>query len=505
MAAKYNACFRELDLAAFAALEHPLLVVAAEPRKRVQIGPHELLFLLEDLVKKLVHVFAPAKPNRFATDTASRQPEFDRLDRLSPDQAAAWAVSLLPQLLHHLEAVASYFQQFEKADADADFDSTKHAAMVALFAALLAALHALLSWSKLTAADGKQTVAAILRALAGRVSETPSQLVQDCAREALVYLVNVAKVAPTSQVLAQVLQLLCRIKELPHEEPRATFAKKISTLCDRALRKRWSGDARRPIKPEHLAVLLRVLFENAADVVEAVEVFALTALPELVAVSEEGEDDDAEGEAADKEEGDAADGKKAKAGKKRARKAESAGLVAASCPTLTKATFVVFYKALLDALAAQVAQAGVELLQAGEDVRPSMVDAQLAAQQRTAKLFATVVKFTQDPRLGTKPAVMATLKAGRGFVGEIIRVAFPVVERHFRDFPEQSVALVKLWQQTTRFLSNMCSHVKTHDAALAAHAPPLKKLLETFVFRTKSMMAANSCGEAFALGMQKLK
>ena len=41
------------------------------------------------------------------------------------------------------------------------------------------------------------------------------------------------------------------------------------------------------------------------------------------------------------------------------------------------------------------------------------------------------------------------------------------------------------------------------DASLAAHVPPLRKLLEQFVFRVKGMLALNNSLEAFWLGNLK--
>jgi Fanconi anemia group D2 protein len=53
-------------------------------------------------------------------------------------------------------------------------------------------------------------------------------------------------------------------------------------------------------------------------------------------------------------------------------------------------------------------------------------------------------------------------------------------------------------------LHQLCGHTKIgNDAALLAHVPPLKRALETFMFRTKAMLAAHDCAAALSIGVLK--
>ena len=50
----------------------------------------------------------------------------------------------------------------------------------------------------------------------------------------------------------------------------------------------------------------------------------------------------------------------------------------------------------------------------------------------------------------------------------------------------------------------MCSHTKvTRDVGLATSVPPLKRALETLLFRVKAMLHANNCLGAFWIGNLK--
>ena len=50
---------------------------------------------------------------------------------------------------------------------------------------------------------------------------------------------------------------------------------------------------------------------------------------------------------------------------------------------------------------------------------------------------------------------------------------------------------------------NLCGHSKVNkDMSLTANVPPLKKSMETLIFRVKAMLEANRCLTAFWIGAQ---
>ena len=85
-----------------------------------------------------------------------------------------------------------------------------------------------------------------------------------------------------------------------------------------------------------------------------------------------------------------------------------------------------------------------------------------------------------------------------------LRHGMPLMDKVFNEMRNDCTALLKNMQLCTRYLQHVCSFSRgKSDAALAAHIPPLRKLLEQFVFRVKAMLALNNSLEAFWLGNLK--
>ena len=278
-----------------------------------------------------------------------------------------------------------------------------------------------------------------------------------------------------------------------------------------------------PVNSKHLASFLSIMFENAPNPLEYAELFVLNAIPELIAVPDEPD--------AVEENDEPEDGGKKKKGKKKVRsdcqilhrnkedittqaKKPEHVIASQSFPTLTKTTFLVYYRQTLDCLVSGITascthSSGISISGEVDDVAPdrllAIVNEQITIMLSLSKLFSTLIRHTQDPRLRTNFVILATLKAGRKYIGEVLRVCFPAIEQHFRNFSPRIVELFKGWQTSSRFLSNLCAHAKQANTSLATQAPQLKRLLETFVFKTKAILTANGCAEAFTLGHMKTK
>ena len=92
----------------------------------------------------------------------------------------------------------------------------------------------------------------------------------------------------------------------------------------------------------------------------------------------------------------------------------------------------------------------------------------------------------------------------RSFLDHFLRHGMPLMDKVFNEMRNDCTALLKNMQLCTRYLQHVCSFSRgKSDAALAAHIPPLRKLLEQFVFRVKAMLALNNSLEAFWLGNLK--
>ena len=94
--------------------------------------------------------------------------------------------------------------------------------------------------------------------------------------------------------------------------------------------------------------------------------------------------------------------------------------------------------------------------------------------------------------------------SARYFLEHFLKHCMPLMDRRFGTNRSKCLQTLKDMQQCTRYLQHICSHTKTKkDISLSAHVPLLKKALETFVFRVKSMLALNDATSGFMIGELK--
>lgn len=97
-----------------------------------------------------------------------------------------------------------------------------------------------------------------------------------------------------------------------------------------------------------------------------------------------------------------------------------------------------------------------------------------------------------------------TFQSGRIFVETFVRQAMPIVDDVFVLHRDDVIGLLKNLQTSTRVLQHVCAHSKiAKDVGLTSQVPPMKKCLETFVYRVKASLTLNQCAEAFWLGNLK--
>uniref|UniRef100_A0A8C9TTH6 FA complementation group D2 n=1 Tax=Scleropages formosus TaxID=113540 RepID=A0A8C9TTH6_SCLFO len=115
--ASYRPFFRELDVEVLGVLQCGLLSrslldteLHSREREEVQLGPAELVFLLEDMLRKLDFSLAPVKRAPFLKSKSDRSVGFSHLQQKSPQDIAISCVQLLPTLCAHLENCHNHFQ-----------------------------------------------------------------------------------------------------------------------------------------------------------------------------------------------------------------------------------------------------------------------------------------------------------------------------------------------------------------------------------------------------------
>jgi hypothetical protein len=161
----------------------------------------------------------------------------------------------------------------------------------------------------------------------------------------------------------------------------------------------------------------------------------------------------------------------------------------------------------------------------GADVDASAeTEARLSYMHRAAVCYGSLIQFIKtmqacrglplcaqpvclvvsdgDAALQDRAVLLAGLKQGRLFLDRFERHCVPVLEACFLSHSDSVIAILKTVQVSTRALQNLCGHSKvSRDLALTAHVPPLRRVLETLIFRVKAMLDANQCLSAFWIGV----
>ncbi|KAG6447992.1 Fanconi anemia group D2 protein [Manduca sexta] len=82
----------------------------------------------------------------------------------------------------------------------------------------------------------------------------------------------------------------------------------------------------------------------------------------------------------------------------------------------------------------------------------------------------------------------------------------PIFELQFKNETQEVLEILKILQQSTRFLQSLCCHSRLKkDKTLMSKVPNVRHLLETLIYKVKAVLAANNCSEAFWMGNLKNK
>ncbi|KAM3958293.1 Fanconi anemia group D2 protein-like [Aphomia sociella] len=82
----------------------------------------------------------------------------------------------------------------------------------------------------------------------------------------------------------------------------------------------------------------------------------------------------------------------------------------------------------------------------------------------------------------------------------------PILELQLKTETEEVLEILKILQQSTRFLQSLCCHSRLKkDSVLMSKVPYMRQLLETLIYKVKAALTANKCSEAFWMGNLKNK
>uniref|UniRef100_A0A671Q8B5 FA complementation group D2 n=1 Tax=Sinocyclocheilus anshuiensis TaxID=1608454 RepID=A0A671Q8B5_9TELE len=469
--------FRELDVEALSVLQCGLLSrtlldteLHSKLKEEVQLGPAELLFLLEDMWRKLDFSLAsaPAKKAPFLKSKMDRAVGFAHLQQKNAKEIATCCMELLPTLCTHLENCHNHFQTLlseHQGVVDAPgVDVKEQQLMCSAYQLLLQVLH--------TTFKHRALLKSALGVLAGRLKEDETDLTLDqLSRHAFEYLQNFRSTVPSLNTALCLTQLLIVLSQYGGSNHR-TYREQISAflvLYAQGLKltpantpnagknqlhflcQEWvtaSGEKERGNKyNDALQTLLSIYLEHTDDVLKAVEEIAGEGVPELMNA---------------------------------AKNANSR-----SWPTLNRQTFLVYYKSMM-----------AELERAVRKIPPSK---QMDSQEVQSEKLLTWNLAVRDFHI-----LINLVKYGRLFLESFLKLGMPLLDYSFKKHKEDVQSLLKTFQLSTRQLHYMCGHSKIRqDTGLTNHVPALKKSLEQFVYRVKAMLTLNHCQEAFWLGNLK--
>uniref|UniRef100_A0A4W6F7C9 FA complementation group D2 n=1 Tax=Lates calcarifer TaxID=8187 RepID=A0A4W6F7C9_LATCA len=472
----YRPFFRELDMEVLSVLQCGLLscsLLDSELNTKVQeevlLGSAELVFLLEDMLRKLEFSLTagPAKRAPFLKVQKKISVGFSHLQQRSPKDIASCCVQLLPALCSHLENCHNHFQTLLSenngvVDGPAT-DVQEHQLMSSSYQLLLQVLNTTFSWSGFSLPGQRSLLKKALGVLAERLKEGRSELtLEQLVKHSVEYLLNFRSTMPNLSTALCLSQLLSTVSEKGGNP--ATYREQTASLVKGFLCQAWvtaNGERERGNKfNEALHTLLSIYLEHVDDVLKAVEEIAGEGVPELINASKD----------------------------------ESS----TSWPTLNRQTFLVFYKVMMAEL-----EKAVRRIPAGKISDDTEAQSEkLLTWNLAVRDFHILVNLVKV--FDSRPVLNVCLKYGRLFLESFLKLGMPLLDYSFKRHKEDVQNLLKTFQLSTRQLHHMCGHSKLHqDTSLTNHVPALKKSLELFVYRVKATLTLNNCQEAFWMGNLK--
>lgn len=471
----YHAFFRELDIEVFSILRCGLVAkfildseMHTEATEVVQLQPPELLFLLEDLSQKLEHMLTPSVARRipFLKSKGNRNIGFSHLHQRSASEIAHSVFRLLTPLCNHLENIHNYFQCLS-AENHGVVDGPgmkvqEYHIMSSCYQRLLQIFHAFFAWSGFVQPENHNLLYLALDILTKRLKQgEPDQPLEELLSQSFHYLQNFHVSIPTFQCALYLTRLLMVILE--KSTAPTQNKEKIASLARQFLCRVWpSGEKEKSgIPNDQLQALLSIYLEHTDSVLKAIEEIAGVGVPELI-------------------------------------NSPTKDASSSTFPTLTRHTFVIFFRVMMAELEKTVK--GLQVATAADSQQ--IHEEKLLYWNMAVRDFSILINLIKV--FDSRPVLHICLKYGRLFVEAFLKQCMPLLDFSFRKHREDVLSLLETFQLNTRLLHHLCGHSKIHqDTKLTKHVPLLKKTLELLVCRVKAMLTLNSCREAFWLGNLK--
>ncbi|KAK5673359.1 hypothetical protein QVD99_000808 [Batrachochytrium dendrobatidis] len=437
---------RELELGVFS------ILAFCEDMGEAKLDFNELEFLLSDLLVKVEFQFGPKGLSSLRQSSQTRA-SVELLTRISVRNVFSKLVLILPGICKTLESTGK-----EICNMIADEDSTfgvVDQSMLNCFDLIIKCLAILLKWPGFTDPALHDDRMNFLQVLASRtlIQENPNlQATQDqLVVGAFDYIVRFEKCLVTGEAASGLGHLLAALYNLvPHSD---IVLGKLRYLSNVFVNQYWKDKS--SMKPETLVYLIQQQINMAADPLAITEEYFAKAFK---AISEGDEE------------------------------------VLVDFPLLTRVTFISFFKAAFTGLCQQVAQ-----FSGRGQTQYSESEVTISRFSTCFSLAITLVRKFEQP-----PFISVILKKSRVFLLAYIKRVLPVLTREFKTYKEEIIQILRMVQTGTRILQSVCSETKvSKDTNLAASVPPLRKVMELFLYEIKKLLADNNSLQAFSIGNLK--
>uniref|UniRef100_A0A1B6D3Q6 Fanconi anemia group D2 protein n=2 Tax=Clastoptera arizonana TaxID=38151 RepID=A0A1B6D3Q6_9HEMI len=464
---KYKQYFRELDIDVWLILMQTL-TLTPKPEKEgefsPELGPSELLFLMDDYVIKVTRSLSPSVKRICHLKTAANlNVGFDNLDYFSSINIAKNTTKLLPYLCTHLEKLMEYCENLTRA-CDGILDSSGmfapgSAEIKKCQGRILQVLATLFAWSGFNSQANQELLLRALQKLGSRFSNesgkkaTKKLLIHECIK----YLEQCE-----SRVLdlSAAVSLTALIKALlKHVDSDKELQNRLAAVAFEFLTRQWydlNGNREKGATlNSSVDTLLNLYFHCSKQGLETI----MKTLEWLLTEVQDLNDKDA-----------------------------------------TLQSFPVFSKSNLHLLIAGILKSLESSVK--EEIADKSDNDQIKIWLIFTEAMESVVAVVKAQ--DTKPNLKAFVKGSIIVLRLFLSQAMPTCTYMFKTDPPLVTQVLKKLQITTRYLQTVCNFIKvSRDAGLNQYLAPVRAVMETILLKVKNLVILNNCSDAFFMGSMK--
>ncbi|RIA85935.1 Fanconi anaemia protein FANCD2 [Glomus cerebriforme] len=432
---------------------------------KIRLQPKEIIYLLEDLNRKLEHKISASSMNIPFFAKKSKKNEINTKSKgfgLISRKSALEIVSTvsekyLPILLNQFESICNLLDP----DNDVLLERNELNETQKCLELILEIIHRLVSWSDLKSPDNVQTLINILNQISSKgdspsseptVTSMQRDFLQKFITDAFEYLLKFSSKIPTANLAILFHKILCKINEFAPDPNELSV--ESGNIARYFVTNQWQD--RKQLKPTSIIYLIQQDIHYSMDKIERIKYYADLVLPSLENNEEE---------------------------------------VLQENPLFNKDTFQYFYKAL-----------SIELIETLREFKMNGTTEEILLQfTGMVYCWQRLVSFIKKNH--KRVILSVVLRYGRGFIDLFVKKMLPFMDESFKLHRDVTLTIFKDFQSATRNIQTLCTHVKVaKETMLAAMVPAVKKSLEIVIFQVKAMLQHNGCPpEAFFMGALKFR